>query len=553
MLPSDSTQDPEHASLPLDSQSDSYHRAVASLSEPAFLHPSSIFFEVVSHVRKYLIPAVFAVYSAASGGIFGSGLAVVVFGGALVATLVRYFTLRYRIHENDFIVTEGLLFRRVRSVPIRRIQNVDLVQNIVHRMFGVAEVRIETASGTEPEAILRVLTRRQIEELRAAIVGGANMLPILAHQALGVDDGDSTIAGPTVPEIATIKIIHRISLKQLALAGLASNRGTVFLGVLAGLYFQSQYSWDPTSNSQGKYREWFRINSEAIGNLLPKFDTPGGYALTVSLGLLVLFSCLRLFGIAWYILRFYDHQLTRQANELRISCGLFTKLSATIPRKRIQFISVHRSLLMRWMKLASIRIETAGGGGKQGEDAAATVSRRWFLPVVAEEDVNRLLAELRPGMQWDDAQVTWHAVSPLTGRRLTRFALLFSILLSLIGGIAIPPWGASVGLVSFPILAFRAHKKSRSMRFSRNTWGVAYRSGLLTRKLSFAFYDRIQTVHWKQSPFDRRWKMASLFIDTAAAGPAGHLIDVVYLDAEFARAQFQDLQLATALNRPSWD
>ncbi len=270
-----------------------------------------------------------------------------------------------------------------------------------------------------------------------------------------------------------------------------------------------------------------------------------------SLGLLLLLVCLRIFSISWYLLRFYDHRLWLRGDELHITCGLFTRVSATIPRKRIQFISVHRSWLMRWMRLASIRVETAGGAGKQAEDAAATVSRRWFLPVVAESEVSRLLSVLRPGIVCEEAQLEWKAVSPMAFRRLLRVALLASILISLVGWFAIPPWGFAPGLVGLPAFAWLAYKKSRSMRYARTPWGVVYRSGVFTKKLSLAFYDRIQTVSFQQSPFDRRWNMASLVIDTAAAGPADHVIDVGYLDFGFARNQFEELQFATARQHPA--
>ncbi|MEZ6137812.1 MAG: PH domain-containing protein [Pirellulaceae bacterium] len=513
-------------------------QALATLSEPSFLHPSSILFQAASHIRKFLFPAIVAVFSAASGGVWGIGIALVLFGGALVATLVRYFTLRYRVQGEDFVVTEGLLFRRVRSVPIRRIQNVDLVQNVLHRVFGVAEVRIETASGTEPEATLRVLTSQQIQQLRDAIFGTQETHPV-TNAAIVQSDG--ALREVALKPQETSQQLHHCSPKQLVLAGLTSNRGMILLSVAVGIYFQNRYTWNPGESGWIDSR-WFQWPREQLASILPGNAGPIYYAIVVLGAFIVLMLALRIFGAAWYILRFYDHQLSRHGEDLQISCGLLTKVSATIPRKRIQFISVHRTWLMRPLGLASIRVETAGGGGKAGEDAAATVSRRWFLPVVAWGDVPRLLSQLRPGLIWDDQAVAWQAVSPRTSRRLMRMGILICLAISVGGFFAWQPWGGMLGLVCFPGFAWLAIKKSRAMRYARTDWGVAYRSGLFTRKLSFAFYDRIQTLGLQQSPFDRRWQMATLAIDTAAAGPAEHVIAVSYLDADFARQQFEDLQ-----------
>lgn len=516
----------------------------AVLTSPGFLHPSSIVFEVLSHVRQFIIPAIIGVVTAAQGSMWGMGFAAVVFAGSLLATLLRYFTLRYRIQDHDFVVTEGLLFRRVRSVPIRRIQNMDLVQNVLHRIFGVAEVNIETASGTKPEATLRVLTHSQIRELRLAIFGNTAGRPLQSVQEMGAvplyaSPADHALTEPLEAEhVHAQQTIYAIPLSQLVWAGLTSNRGLVLLGILLGFYYQAGLD--------------DRIDLEFLGNLLPQRQDSATIIGLFLLGFLALMLALRVVSVAWYVLRFYDYRLTRHNEDLRISCGLFTKVSATVPRRRIQFVSVHRSLLMRWLGLASIRIETAGGSGTENENAATTVSRRWFLPVVSDQDVDRILGELRPGIAWGVEDVHWHGVSPLAGRRLIRFAVLASILLAGVGLAITRPWGWLAGPIACPLFIVLALKKSKARRYARTDWGVAYQSGLLTRKLSFAFYDRIQTLQLSQSPFDKRWRMASLRIDTAASGPAEHRIDVSLLDEKFAASQFNNLQQAAAQHRPSW-
>jgi putative membrane protein len=546
------------------------------LSEPAFLHPSSILFDIASHLRRFLFPAVIAVWSAAQGGGWGVGIAAILFSLALLGTIFRYVTLRYRIQGSDFVVTEGLIFRRVRSVPVRRIQNVDLIQNPLHRLFGVAEVRIETAAGSEPEATLRVLTHAQIEELRQALFGNERAIQestatVAEPEKMPVDPataadrdaatdhpsttGDSVFTpGSLTRASATINgpgvLLHRTPLKLLVGAGLASNRGIVLLGVLVGLFFQNR-NIERTFIDDWVEAGWKRA-AQTAEQSMPEAAGYVGWGIAAIVVLIAIMLVLRIVGVAWYVLRFYDHRLERHGPDMRISCGLFTRVSATVPRRRIQFISIHRPLLFRWMKLASIRIETAGGGGGNNEDATTTVSRRWFLPVVAESDIPRLIGELRPGVDWTEDGFAWIGVSPSTAGRLLRIAVVMSLLMAALGVYYWRPWGGLGGAIVFPLLAGIAIKRSRAMRYARTQWGVVYRSGLFTRKISMAFYDRIQTLEVAQTPFDRRWKMATLKVDTAAAGPANHTIDARYLDADYAFEQFRELQVVTAHNRPVW-
>ncbi|MEM7561376.1 MAG: hypothetical protein AAF394_19800, partial [Planctomycetota bacterium] len=78
--------------------------------EPRRLHPSSVIFEAISKIREYIFPAIVGLFSATQGG-WGIWIAGIVFGGSILATLLRYFTLRYRIQDGEFVIKEGLLFR----------------------------------------------------------------------------------------------------------------------------------------------------------------------------------------------------------------------------------------------------------------------------------------------------------------------------------------------------------------------------------------------------------------------------------------------------------
>ena len=262
------------------------------------------------------------------------------------------------------------------------------------------------------------------------------------------------------------------------------------------------------------------------------------------------FLLLRLLGVGWFVLRFFGYKLIRRGDDLRISCGLFTKVSATVPRQRVQFISIHRNLILRLMGLASIRIETAGGAGKDGENATESVSKRWFVPVIPEGRIAELVDLLKPGLHWNESSLVFEPLAPRIKARLCRKAIVQSLILAVIGIAITRPWGWAAGVVALPLLIMWAIKKSKSMRYSRTESGVVYRSGVFNRKTSMTFFEKIQTLRVDQSPFDRRWGMARLSVDTAAAGPAEHRIEVLYLDETFAREELQLLREKTGKEQP---
>jgi len=491
------------------------------------LHPSSILFSIVAQVRTFLIPGIIAAYATIQGNSWGLVLGILVLVPTVVLTLVfaviRFFSFRYGIRGSDLVVTQGVLFRRVRTVPLQRIQNINLVQNPLHRMARVAEARIETASGTEPEAVLQVISLADVQALRDSVFGSS---PTADSDA----EATTSQAENCVPEIELV----RIPTKSLVRAGVANNRGLVLVGVLVGLSYQLEL--------------YDRINLEMFTGVWEQSNSALSIALlsvTVALGALLL---LRLLSVGWYILRFYDYRLVRMGDDLQIRCGLFTKVSASVPRRRIQLISVQQNLWMKWMGVSSVRIETAGGSGSEDEGGTTAVSSRWFVPVLPDAAISTLIPQLREGLVWQPENLEWHALSPDTAKRLTRLAAFVSIPVGLIGLANVQPWGVLLGVVVLVPLLWLARRTSRAMRYARTQEGVVFRSGLFTKKMSVTFFDRIQTVRVDESPFDRRWRMAQLSVDTAAAGPAQHTIRIPFLPAALAQREFRYLRGRVSAN-----
>ena len=161
-----------------------------------------------------------------------------------------------------------------------------------------------------------------------------------------------------------------------------------------------------------------------------------------------------------------------------------------------------------------------------------------------------ILQKLRPGFQWQESEIPFRPLADRASTRLTRIAIFFSVVIVLIGLAISRPLGFIPGLVVLPVAIYWARRQSEAMRYARTEQAVIYRSGLITRKISITFFEKIQTLEVSQSPFDRRWSMARLTVDTAAAGPAEHRISVPYLDAEFAQEEFQSLREKTGANQP---
>lgn len=67
---------------------------------------------------------------------------------ALLPSLFKYRTLRYRFDDEGVSMAWGMLFRREINLTYRRIQDIHVTRNLFQRWMGLATVAIQTASGS---------------------------------------------------------------------------------------------------------------------------------------------------------------------------------------------------------------------------------------------------------------------------------------------------------------------------------------------------------------------------------------------------------------------
>jgi len=515
------------------------------------LHPLSLLFEIAHRFRLNLIPAIFASFSVFTGGVVGIYIGSSIFTIAFAISLIRFMTYRYHLSDTKLLIDHGLLFRTHRSIPLARIQNIDSIQNLFHRWLHVAEVRIETASGRAPEATMRVLSLRELERIRTTL------------QSLRLERPDQNLGPPdSTPETdrerpLDVQTVVSLTTWQLIQAGLLSNRGQILAGIALGYVWQAMFNgfepeFDPGDPSRrDEFRktiqQWSRDYLDLPGFLQSLSNTLGlvGSALVV-LGTFILgIVLLRLFSAAWYLLKFHGYRLSLCAEELHIQCGLFTKVSVTIPCDRIQVISIQQSWLSKRFRLASIRIETSGGLGGEHEDASKTMGTRWFVPILPEADIPKVLDAFHPGMAAEIRDLSWRVLSSRAWERMIRIPIFMTIVLLLAGF-----WMSSLFTMQLVLLwiatavmlicvsIWYCVLKSKSRSYARSDRFFVYKSGVLTQKRSFGQFNRVQSLMLVQSPFDRRWKMATLSFDTAGAGAANHLFHINMLDADWAKDEF---------------
>ncbi|MCB1554260.1 MAG: PH domain-containing protein [Xanthomonadales bacterium] len=482
------------------------------------LHPWSWLFVLLAQLRQFAVPLIVLLFFGRGGDWQEVAAAVSAVGLSLVAVW-RYFTYRYLIESNELVIRSGLLNREIRHLPFARIHNIALSRSPVHRLFRVAEVRIESATGDKrAEATMQVLALRDAEDLLRRV--RANQRTDAGPAAPSPDATPHNVppaVAATEPDTAS-SAVHRIPVGDLIWYGLMSNQGWVVVGIGFGLLFQLQPNgWWKAVPRLASW--WF---DEAMRWL------PGlGWALAAVLGFVVLSLLVRVVGVLMVVVRHYGFTLSESGDRVTYEGGLLTRVQHHVRRDKVQRWIVRQPWLLARRGLGSLHVETAAAGaGEQGR------SRDALLPVAHNTVIQRLRDRWIP--QLDSAPSDWRGIHPKAWRRMLKwqlglFAVGMLVVLGNVGTQALP-------LAGFGILLVWSVRRDAAFRaYHCDADGVRWRQGAWSRRWDMIPIHRVQAVRLKQSPFDHRAGMAHLEIDTAGIREGLEATTLSYLAVDEAR------------------
>jgi putative membrane protein len=463
---------------------------------------------------------------------------------ATIAALARYFSFRLRYEGTELVISSGILFRNERHVPYARIQNLDAVRNIVHRLLGVAEVRVETGGGQAPEATISVLHETVFDEMRRRVFAG---------RALARQQESEAATNEAEPERHNAEsevgeTLLYLPTRELLLNGLLENRGMVLVAAAYGLLWEAglfRSFWEQLTSgayAPGLVRD--TVATIAAGNL-PSL----GRIVILLIGVAGLLLLVRVLSMVWSFLRLHEFRLTRVGEDMRTEYGLLTRVTTTIPLKRVQSLTVRESPLQRLVGRMSVRVETAGGHGSP-HDGRQKQQREWLAPIIRKTAVPALVREVLPG--FDIERFEWQRLHPRAFHRAVKPALLLSV-------VTVVPfmfWFGRTGLlmvfITVPWLVTLAWVHVRYTQWSATEDALALRSGWLWRHVTIVPAAKIQVVGRIESPFDRRAAMAGVRVDTAGSASPAHRISIPYLARETAEALYERLAAHTAQTAFRW-
>ncbi len=499
-----------------DSSQDSSQNAPEN-SAGTRLNKLSPLFIAVYVVIKSIIPMAIGIYTYAKTDMpnwLFAGVAVFI----LLFAILQYWFYHYWIKPDKIEIKEGILFKSNRKIPYTRIQNVNVSQNILERFFKVATLQLESASGGKPEAVMRVVDLDVVESIKLK-VKEAGSVKNIANKHDFVEDSQ------TKKEDENSSQLLQLSTKDVIKYGIISQKGMFYGAILFGFLAQNQMFIAGLT----KYLNLiYKIPDFSKVTLAQGFI----YVSIVGLGIFVF---LQLMSILWALMKFYQFKIGKHGDRLQAHMGLLSKISATIPLKKIQLYRISENPLHKLFKANTITIETAGGVNTDNSG----IVMRWLAPYIEASKVKDFIQKIEPKIKL--GTVDWQLIPYRAWKRVFKRSLVNLLVFStiIIGVASIPQieiklfaWVAIVLMIPVAYLYSKNYVKKTAYYINDDI--ICFKSGVWFSKQSFVKISKVQTVEILETYFDRLNNMATIEIDTAGSNPLLHHVRIPYLELKDA-------------------
>ena len=325
-------------------------------------------------------------------------------------------------------------------IPFARIHNVALQQSVLHRLFGVAEVRLESAGGRKPEAEMRVL----------------KMEDALALEALVRRRGGTDMSGASTPETVAADTLLTLSPVEVLKVGLISNRGLILIGAAVAGGSQFSPRLIPNLFESVVERLFGYAGEHGFG--------PAEYAIAAMSLVMLCVVLLRLLSMLLALLQYFGFRLTEHERRLTVERGLLGRWRTSASRRRIQAWTLREGVMHRVLRRRTLEVDTA-----VAEDQNQQRALREIAPVATPAQCDALVGHLLPKAMWP--HVEWRSL-PMSGWwRMVLPEVLPALLATAVLGWHLGAWGllasAMAAVVGLPRLSADAPRRVCGQRRHR--------------------------------------------------------------------------------------
>lgn len=421
---------------------------------------------------------------------FGMIISYVAIGFAafnLIGSVLTFFRFYFHVEDGAIIIDKGILKRTKTNIPFERIQTINFKQNILHQIFGVVSLEIDTAGAKKSELTIDALKKEDAEALRSFI---------LAEKAQIVAKEDKTIA----EEIEVVneeedQVILHLSVSDLFKVGVSQNH-LKSMGLLFAFVFSIM-------------NELNEDIPELVADELSTFDSEilnTGWMMFLITAILVIIISF-IYSLVTTILGNYDLKLSIRHSGLKLVKGLLNREEISVNKKKVQIVSWSDNPIRMAFKMFTLQIAQASSA------EVDQLKSKIRVPGSYQSQVDSVITTVFPKDYYREE--TKYSVSKLLKYRL----IIFLGILPTIAGLATYyyiEWQALFFLIWGVFIWLMVSIYYRKRTFEINDELLRNNRGTFGHHYELTQLYKIQSVEIKQSWYQRRKEVATVSLYTAA-------------------------------------
>ena len=242
-------------------------------------------------------------------------LLIALFTAALTVIEFKYFTFQFDFNKNDFIVKKGFLKKTKLSVPLNKIQQINLNQNFIHKFLNLYEIQMDTAGSDSKEVSIKAVKEDIAFEIK-------DFTDFLKEKNIDIDLEKSN-------ESKSLEIDFYTLIKT----GLTS-RYFQTLGFIIALFFGALEYLD------------------ALGiNFIPSFSSfikNGNFGfIAILVYIILIFLAVFATNLISTIIKFYKFSASKTNNNLSVSYGLISTKTILMNPNKVQVFSFTQNWIQK--------------------------------------------------------------------------------------------------------------------------------------------------------------------------------------------------------------
>ncbi len=431
----------------------------------------------------------------------------------VVHSVLYYLNFYFYVSSGEFVLKKGYLRKKVLSIPLDRIQNVNTKQNLIQQLLNVVSLEIDTAGSVGKELKIHALEKSFAHELQLLIRSEKK-------KDFTLNQSDQEFQYESAE-----KLVLQLTPGDLLRIGISQNHLRTGLIIIAfGFQIFQQI------------KDLFAEKADEYSNELIGFMSNSNWALITFLVIffLIISIAYSLFATAF---KYYDFKLLKGEGTYRIESGLINKRNVVIPYNKVQELDWETGPIKQLFSIYNLVFKQAVSGQNRRQqvvDAPGCLSGH--LELLKNDLFGEDLLSEMPKI---------HS-NPFYFRRL--WMLYGWIPVSLAAAFLYSMLSFWLTAIAWLILtAFYCRLILKKRYFRINNEQIRISKGAITQEWKQMELYKIQAVEFRQTIFQKRRKLANIELMNASGS-----MTIPYIDETMAKQLYNYLLYHTEISERKW-